>query len=396
VTRHPQTTGSPTATVPLELTVVIPCLNEAETLAVCVDKARGAIASMGVNGEVVVADNGSTDGSREIAAAHGARVVPVAVRGYGAALQAGIRAAQGEYVIMADGDDSYALDDLEPFVEALRDGADLVMGNRFAGGIAPGAMPPLHRYVGNPVLSFIGRRMFRVPVGDFHCGMRGFRRDRVLDLDLNTTGMEFASEMVVRSAVSGLDITEVPTTLRPDGRSRRPHLRTWRDGWRHLRFLLTLSPRWLLLYPGLALVLVGGVAFGVLAAGPVTIGGVTFDVQTMTAAATALVVGLQAVGLAVVSRAMAARYRLLPPSRRLDRWSARLSLEVGMAVGGVLGLLGLAAFVVAVLRWQDTGFGRLATDDMRLPLLGLLLVVAGAQVLFVSFLLALTRLGDRD
>jgi hypothetical protein len=396
MTAHTPTTGSPTATGPVELTVVIPCLNEAETLAVCVDKARGAIASMGVTGEVVVADNGSTDGSREIAEVHGARVVRVAVRGYGAALQAGIRAAQGEYVIMADGDDSYALDDLEPFVEALRDGADLVMGNRFAGGIAPGAMPPLHRYVGNPVLSFIGRRMFRVPVGDFHCGMRGFRRDRVLDLDLTTTGMEFASEMVVRSAVSGLDIAEVPTKLRPDGRSRRPHLRTWRDGWRHLRFLLTLSPRWLLLYPGLALVLVGGVAFGVLAAGPVTIGGVTFDVQTMTAAATALVVGLQAVGLAVVSRAMAARYGLLPPSRRLDRWSARLPLEVGMAVGGVLGLLGLAAFVVAVLRWQDRSFGRLATDDMRLPLLGLLLVVAGAQVLFVSFLLALTRLGDRD
>jgi len=396
MTAHTPTTGSPTATGPVELTVVIPCLNEAETLAVCVDKARGAIASMGVTGEVVVADNGSTDGSREIAEVHGARVVRVPVRGYGAALQAGIRAAQGEYVIMADGDDSYALDDLEPFVEALRGGADLVMGNRFAGGIAPGAMPPLHRYVGNPVLSFIGRRMFRVPVGDFHCGMRGFRRDRVLDLDLTTTGMEFASEMVVRSAVSGLDIAEVPTKLRPDGRSRRPHLRTWRDGWRHLRFLLTLSPRWLLLYPGLALVLVGGVAFGVLAAGPVTIGGVTFDVQTMTAAATALVVGLQAVGLAVVSRAMAARYGLLPPSRRLDRWSARLPLEVGMAVGGVLGLLGLAAFVVAVLRWQDRSFGRLATDDMRLPLLGLLLVVAGAQVLFVSFLLALTRLGDRD
>jgi Glycosyl transferase family 2 len=396
VTRHPATTGPAIATAPVELTVVIPCLDEAETLGVCVDKARGAIAAMGVTGEVVVADNGSTDGSREIAEAHGARVVPVAVRGYGAALQEGIRAARGEYVIMADGDDSYALDDLEPFVEALRDGADLVMGNRFAGGIAPGAMPPLHRYVGNPVLSFIGRRMFRVPVGDFHCGMRGFRRDRVLDLDLTTTGMEFASEMVVRSAVSGLEIAEVPTTLRPDGRSRRPHLRTWRDGWRHLRFLLTLSPRWLLLYPGLALVLVGGVAFGVLAAGPVTIGGVTFDVQTMTAAATALVVGLQAVGLAVVSRAMAARYGLLPPSRRLDRWTALLRLEVGLAVGGVLGLLGLAAFVVAVLRWQETGFGRLATDDMRLPLLGLLLVVAGAQVLFVSFLLALTRLGDGD
>lgn len=396
MTIHPPETGPPTATAPVELTVVIPCLNEAETLAVCVDKARGAIAAMGVTGEVVVADNGSTDGSREIAELHGARVVPVPVRGYGAALQAGIRAAQGEYVIMADGDDSYALDDLAPFVEALRGGADLVMGNRFAGGIAPGAMPPLHRYVGNPVLSFIGRRMFRVPVGDFHCGMRGFRRDRVLDLDLTTTGMEFASEMVVRSAVGGLDITEVPTTLRPDGRSHRPHLRTWRDGWRHLRFLLTLSPRWLFLYPGLALVVVGGVAFGVLAAGPVTIGGVTFDVQTMTAAATALVVGLQAVGLAVVSRAMAASYGLLPRSRRLDRWTARLPLEVGMAVGAVLGLLGLAAFVVAVVRWQDTGFGRLATDDMRLPLLGVLLVVAGAQVLFVSFLLALTRLGADD
>jgi glycosyltransferase involved in cell wall biosynthesis len=231
----------------MELTVVLPCLNEAETLAVCIRKAKSSIASLGVDGEVVVADNGSTDGSQGIARDEGARVVDVPIRGYGAALMAGITEAQGTFVIMADADDSYDLSNLGPFLEALRGGADLVMGNRFAGGIEPGAMPALHRYLGNPVLTAIGRVLFRSPVRDFHCGIRGFRRDAIIGLDLRTTGMEFASEMVVKATLQKLAIVEVPTTLSPDGRSRPPHLRTWRDGWRHLRFLLLYSPRWLFL-----------------------------------------------------------------------------------------------------------------------------------------------------
>jgi hypothetical protein len=386
--------ASATELTTCELSVVLPCLNEAETLATCIIKARDSMARLGIDGEIVVADNGSNDGSQAIAVEHGARVVPVPERGYGAALRTGIAHAHGTFVIMADADDSYALDDLEPFVTQLRQGSDLVMGDRFAGGIAPGAMPALHRYLGNPVLSFVGRRFFRVPIHDFHCGMRGFRRDRMLELGLRTNGMEFASEMVVRASLAGLDIAEVPTTLRPDGRSREPHLRTWRDGWRHLRFLLAFSPRWLFLYPALLLVTGGAVAFAALWAGPVRVGDVAFDVQTMTLAATAIVVGLQTGGLALVSRAYGFRLGLLPRSDRLERMLDRFTLEWGLIVGALMTLGGGVCFVAAVVRWSDTDFGRLATDDMRLPLLGLLLVVAGAQVVLVSFLLSLTRIGE--
>lgn len=379
-----------------ELSVVLPCLNEAETLATCINKARASMDELGVDGEIVVADNGSTDGSQDIAASLGARVVPVPERGYGAALRTGIAAAEGRYVIMADADDSYALHDLGPFVEALRGGADLVMGNRFAGGIEPGAMPALHRYLGNPVLSWIGRLFFRVPINDFHCGMRGFSRDRILGLGLTTSGMEFASEMVVRAAVSGLNITEVPTTLKPDGRSREPHLRTWRDGWRHLRFLLAFSPRWLFLYPAVLLVVVGTAVFARLAVGSVTIGSVTFDIQTMIAAATAIIVGIQAGALAMVSRAYATSLGLLPRSDRVERFIDRFTLEWGLIVGFVMALIGVASFVIAVINWSETDFGGLTTSDMRLPLSGMLLIVAGSQISLVSFLLSLTRIGESE
>ena len=393
MTTAPATAPLATRATP-EVSVVLPCLDEAETLATCVAKAQVSLARLGVAGEVVVADNGSTDGSVDIAVAAGARVVHVGDRGYGSALRAGIAEARGRYVIMADADDSYALDDLGPFVTALRDGADLVMGNRFAGGIEPGAMPALHRYLGNPVLTRVGRLFFRAPVHDFHCGMRGFRRDRMLDLHLRTRGMEFATEMVVRSSLAGFDVAEVPTRLRPDGRSHRPHLRTWRDGWRHLRFLLALSPRWLLLYPAILLVTLGTAAFAVLAAGPVTIGSVTFDIQTMIAAATAIVVGIQAGALALVSHAYAARLGLLPPHDRLGRVVERFTAAWGVLVGSLMGAGGIASFAVAVARWQQTDFGQLTTADMRLPLLGMLLVVAGAQVVFVSFLVDVTRIGE--
>ena len=383
-------------TTMIELSVVLPCLNEAETLATCITKARASMEALGVDGEVVVADNGSTDGSQAIAESLGARVVPVPERGYGAALRTGIAAAEGRFVIMADADDSYALDDLGPFVDALRGGADLVMGNRFAGGIEPGAMPALHRYLGNPVLSWVGRLFFRVPINDFHCGMRGFRRDRVLELGLTTVGMEFASEMVVRSAINGLHITEVPTTLKPDGRSRAPHLRTWRDGWRHLRFLLAFSPRWLFLYPAVFLVVAGAAVFTRLAVGPVTIGSVTFDIQTMIAAASAIIVGLQAGVLAMVSRAYASALGLLPRSDRVERILDRFTLEWGLIAGFAMTVAGIGSFVLAVLNWRETDFGALTTEDMRLPLLGMLLIVAGSQVILGSFLLSLTRIGEGE
>src|ERR1700677_635997 len=266
----------------LTVTILMPCLNEAETLAFCVRQAVTALRDNNVAGEVLVADNGSTDGSQQIATDEGARVVNVPTRGYGAALIAGIEAARGKYVLMADADASYHFEHLPRFLPKLDEGYDLVMGNRFSGSIEPGAMPPLHRYLGNPVLSSIGRIFFRIPVRDFHCGLRAFRRDPILALNLRTTGMEFASEMVVKSSLAGLRMTEVPTTLSPDGRSRPPHLRSWRDGWRHLRFLLLFSPRWLFFYPGLVTLAVGLALSAALLPGPLPFLGHTLDVDTLT------------------------------------------------------------------------------------------------------------------
>jgi hypothetical protein len=378
----------------LELSVVLPCLNEAETLETCIRKARRSLAELGVRGEVVVADNGSTDGSQAIAEAAGARVVPIARRGYGAALRGGIEAARGRYVLMADADDSYALDDLGPFVTALRSGAQLVMGNRFQGGIAPGAMPFLHRYLGNPILSWAGRRFFRVPIGDFHCGMRAFDRDALLALGMQTDGMEFASETVVRSALAGLRITEVPTTLRQDGRSRPPHLRTWADGWRHLRFLLAFSPRWLFLYPALVMLAVGLLGLGVLSIGAVQVGDVSFGIHTMLACATLVVLGLQVGGLALVARAYASRLALLPPSARLEKWLDRITLERGLILGLTAVLLGIGAFVLALATWGAQGFGQLdPVETMRLPIVGMVLVVGGCQVASTAFAISLTGVG---
>ena len=278
----------------IELTILLPCLNEAETIEVCVAKAKSFLVRADVAGEVLVADNGSTDGSQQIAITAGARVVAVHDRGYGAALRHGVFCARGRFVVMGDADDSYDLANLEPFLEKLREGFDIVIGNRFRGGIAPGAMPPLHRYLGNPVLSFLGRLFFRVGVGDFHCGLRGFNRERINSLNLHTTGMEFASEMLISAALRSYKICEVPTTLKKDGRSRPPHLRTWRDGWRHLSFLLMFSPRWLFIYPGLALIAFGVGIDAALFSGPVEIThGVKLDVHTFLVGAIAVLLGVQ-------------------------------------------------------------------------------------------------------
>jgi glycosyl transferase family 2 len=363
----------------VELSVVMPCLNEAETVETCVRKALGFFAEHGVDGEVVIADNGSTDGSQQLAREAGARVVPVTAKGYGNALMGGIRAARGTYVVMGDADDSYDFTSLMPFLTELRDGADLVMGNRFKGGIAPGAMPPLHKYLGNPVLSFVGRLFFRSKIGDFHCGLRGFRRDSILRLGLQTGGMEFASEMVVRCTLAKYDVREVPTTLSPDGRSRAPHLSTWRDGWRHLRFLMLYSPRWLFLIPGLLLMtlgLVGGVA---LSTGPVRVGDIAFDVDTLVGASAMLVIGFQAVLFALLTKVYAMEEGFLPHDRRVQRVVDSWSLERGLVVGGLLALAGLIGLVASLVHWHGHSFGELDPRD------SLRIVVPAATALIMSF-----------
>jgi hypothetical protein len=378
---------------PLELTVLMPCLDEAETVATCVSKAGGWIDAHGVSGEVVVADNGSTDGSQELARKAGARVVPVKARGYGAALAGGIAAARGRYVIMADADDSYDFSKLDAFLGELRAGKQLVMGNRFLGGIAPGAMPPLHRYLGNPVLTFLGRLFFHSPCNDFHCGLRGFDRAAILALDLRTTGMEFASEMVVRATLGGLRVAEVPTTLVPAGRSRPPHLRSWRDGWRHLRFLLMYCPRWLFLLPGLALMLAGAAIFAALLPGPLRMGRATFDVHTLLAGATFLVIGYQAVLFSVFTKVFAITEGLLPEDRQLVRAFRHVTLETGLAAGFLLTALGIAGGAFTVLGWRAGGYGDLqVTATMRVFIPSMTLWMVGTQTIFASFFLSILGL----
>ncbi|MFQ6017016.1 MAG: glycosyltransferase family 2 protein [Kiloniellaceae bacterium] len=378
-----------------ELTVLMPCLNEAETLDVCISKARQYIESRNIDGEVLVADNGSTDGSQGIAESLGARVVSVVQRGYGAALLGGIAAARGRFVIMGDADDSYDFTALDPFMEKLRDGYDLVMGNRFRGGIEPGAMPFLHRRLGNPVLTRVGRLLFHSPVGDFHCGLRGFDRQAIERLGLSTTGMEFASEMVVKASLQKLKITEVPSTLSPDGRTRPPHLRSWRDGWRHLRFLLLFSPRWLFLYPGALLMLLGLASMIWLLPGPRRLDGLTLDVHTLAYSAAAIICGFQAVAFAVFAKIYAINAKLLPEDPRIARLGDIFSLEIGIIVGLLLVIGGLAASVYAVGSWGRSSFEDLdPTVSMRIVLPGVTALVLGLQVIFSSFffsVLGLTR-----
>jgi len=374
----------------VELTVVMPCLNEAETVATCVRKAIGFLAASGISGEVVVADNGSTDGSQQLATDAGARVVPISEKGYGNALMGGIVAARGKYIIMGDADDSYDFTNLMPFVSELRGGADLVMGNRFAGGIAPGAMPPLHRYLGNPVLSFVGRLFFRSKIGDFHCGLRGFSRDAVIALNLQATGMEFASEMVVKAALAGQRVTEVPTTLAKDGRTRPPHLHTWRDGWRHLRFLLLFSPRWLFFLPGLVL-LVAGLAIGaIVIPHPISIGTVTFDVDTLVAASAMIVIGFQAVLFWLFTQVYAGSEGFLPEEPKVTRLLEKLSLERGLVLGALIGLAGLAGLIFSLLYWNGQKFHQLNYEhSLRLMIPSVTALIVSSQVILGTFFLSI-------
>lgn len=376
-----------------ELTILMPCLNEAETLVQCVTKARAFLSRSGIAGEVLIADNGSTDGSQALAEAHGARVVNISERGYGSALLGGIRAAKGSYVIMADSDDSYDFSALDPFVEKLRQGFQLVMGNRFLGGIKRGAMPPLHRYLGNPVLTAVGRIFFRSPCGDFHCGLRGFHRDAILGLDLQASGMEFASEMVVKATVNKLRIAEVPTTLSPDGRSRPPHLRSWRDGWRHLRFLLLFSPRWLFLYPGFSMFVVGTATMLWLLPSPRVVAGVTFDIHTLLYAAVAVVVGFQSVLFWVFAKIYGMREGIVP----FDPWFVSMlriaRLENGLIAGGILLMLGIALAVFALGSWDAGGFGSLRpSETMRLVVPSVTAILLAMHIAYGAFFISVLEI----
>ena len=377
----------------VELTILMPCLNEALTVGRCIEKAKDFLKRSGVIGEVVIADNGSTDGSQALAQQLGARVVDVPVRGYGAALIAGIDAAEGRYVVMGDSDDSYDFSRLDRFLSELRRGAQLVMGNRFAGGILPGAMPALHRYLGNPVLSFIGRLLFRTPIRDFHCGLRGFARDDIRALKLRCEGMEFASEMVVKATINGLAIAEVPTVLSPDGRDRPPHLRSWRDGWRHLRFLLLFSPRWLFMYPGAFLLVAGLLGEALLLPGPMSLGGVTLDVHTMLYAACASVAGMQLLTFAVFAKVFAVDQGILPETDRVRAFRRWFSLEVGLAIGTVCLVSGLALSVYSLLTWDRSSFGAMDPQSgMRIVIPALTFMLLGFQTLFSSMFLGVLAL----
>ena len=380
----------------VELSVVMPCLNEAATVGICVKKALDALDRSGIRGEVIVADNGSTDGSQQIARDFGARVVAVERRGYGSALQSGIAAASGRFILMGDADDTYDFSQLGEFVARLREGYDLVMGNRFRGKILPGAMPPLHRYLGNPVLTGIGRLFFRSPVGDFHCGLRAFRKVAIEQLGLRTMGMEFASEMVVKAAAFGLRVTEIPTTLAPDRRDRAPHLRTWRDGWRHLRFLLLYSPRWLFLYPGIVLIALGILVNAALFPGPRKIGNVVFDVHTLLFGAMAILIGFQSVVFATFTKIFAISEGLLPEDPRLTRMFKYITLEVGLVAGVLLILAGAGAWVFGLEYWRIRQFGPLdAEKTLRIVIPGVVCFTLGFQVVLSSFFLSVLGMSRR-
>ena len=383
----------------IELSVVMPCLNEAETIAACIAKAQRAMAGAGIAGEVVIADNGSTDGSQDIAAGLGARVVPVPERGYGSALLGGIAAARGEYVLMGDADDSYDFSELPRFVTKLRSGYDLVQGCRLPSGggvVMPGAMPVLHRWWGNPMFSFLARLWFRAPIHDVHCGMRAFRRSLIADLDLRCTGMEFASEMIIKATLQSASIAEVPITLHPDGRTAHPpHLRTFRDGWRHLRFYLMYSPRWLFLFPGIGLILLGLLGFAI-GMPRTTIGGVTFDVHTLLFAGLAIICGYQSVVFAVLTKAFAYTTGLHPAKARMQRLFDIVNLERGLIAGAAALLVGAALLAVAIGQWIAVDFGTLDySRTMRWVIPGMTLTVLGFQTVLFSFFLSILGLRRR-
>jgi glycosyltransferase involved in cell wall biosynthesis len=378
-----------------EVSIVMPCLNEAETLAVCIQKANSFFEKNAINGEVIIADNGSTDGSQEIAQKYGARVIPVAEKGYGNALKGGFQNASGKYIIMGDADDSYDFSNLSLFINKLREGNDLVIGNRFKGGIQKNAMPFLHKYLGNPVLSFLGRLFFNSSIGDFHCGLRGFSKEAYAKMQLTTSGMEFASEMIVKSHLYNLKITEVPTILYKDGRSRKPHLRTWSDGWRHLRFLLMYSPKWLFLFPGMFMMALGFVLSAALIISPIKIGTVIFDVHTLLYSTSLLLIGFQFIIFYGFTKVFAVTQKLLPKSKRFNTLFEYINLERGLIVGTLFALVGLALSIYGLSLWSNTKYGILdARSTLRIIIPAVTTIIMGVQIILFSFFFSILGLKD--
>lgn len=381
----------------LELTLLMPCLNEAETLEVCIKKAMKSLKDNKIKGEVLIADNGSDDGSQAIAKKNGARVVNVPNKGYGAALIGGCNAAKGKYVIMGDADDSYAFDNIMPFVKKLREGYELVMGNRFKGGIEEGAMPPLHKYIGNPVLSWLGRVFYGSKIGDFHCGLRGYNTEKMRELDLQTTGMEYASEMVVKSELNGLKIAEVPTTLKKDGRSHPPHLRSWSDGWRHLKFLLMYSPKWLFMIPGTILTAIGLLGTIVLSFTPVSIGNVTFDVQTLFYFVAMLIVGIQILFFALYAKIYGMNNKMLPAKTNFDKKLLTFKFETILKLGVVMFIVGIILLIVNLVSWGSQSFGTMDVCAItRMTALSIIALALGVQLIFGSFFMGILQINHKS
>ncbi len=383
----------------IELSVVMPCLDEAETLETCIRKAKDCINEHNLKAEIIVADNGSRDGSQQIAEANGAKVINVKTRGYGAALAEGINAARGRYIVIGDADDSYDFRGIFPFVEKLREDYDLVIGCRLpsgGGSIMPGAMPLKHRLLGNPVLSFIGRLFFHSPVTDFHCGLRSFTKKAFEEMDLRTTGMEFASEMVIKASLLKMHITEIPITLYKDGRSRPPHLRSWRDGWRHLRFMFMYSPKWLFLLPGFLLLLSGTVAFLTLMKAPLTVGNITFDTNTLLVSAMAILVGFQLIAFYFFTKTFAITENLLPEDHLLKRLFTVINLEMGIVTGLSLSVGGIIFLVLSLISWREAGFGALSyPESLRKVIPAVTLIILGVQIIFSSFFMSILGLRRR-
>lgn len=376
----------------MELTILMPCLNEAKTLKTCISKANSFLINNNIDGEVLIADNGSTDESQEIAINTGARVVNVPEKGYGAALIGGCEAAYGKYVIMGDSDDSYDFSNLMPFVEKLREGYDLVMGNRFKGGIEKGAMPPLHKYLGNPVLSTIGRILYKSPIKDFHCGLRGYNRESILSLNLHTTGMEYASEMVVQATLHKLKICEVPTTLKKDGRDRPPHLKSWSDGWRHLTFLLMHAPNWLFLYPGILFFIIGIIFSTIIIINPIIIGTIRFDINTLLYFTISTIVGFQLIIFYLLTKKYAVITKFIPVTK-FDTHILKFTMNKGIFIGAILILIGIISSIISIIIWQNNGYGDLdASKMLRLTMPILTTFVCGIQLMFSSFFLGILEI----
>lgn len=379
----------------MKITILMPCLNEEQTIGTCIEKAKKFLEDYQYEGEILISDNGSTDSSIEIAEKAGARVIHVEKKGYGSALWGGILAAKGDYIVMGDADDSYDFLNLKPFIDKLDEGCELVMGNRFKGGIKPGAMPPLHKYIGNPVLSGIGRIFYRTNVGDFHCGLRAFKKESILKLNLCTTGMEFASEMVVKAVLFKLNIAEVPIVLYPDGRDRAPHLRSFRDGWRHLKFLLLYSPNWLFLYPGLFFFLLGAICMTCLFITPISVGGISFEITTMFYCTMLTILGLSTAMFALYTKIYAAQIGQIPRSSQISNFFEKITYDYGIILGGICLFVGLGGIIITLLLWGQTGFGGLETHLVyKIAMLSGTIMIWGFQLIFGSFFVGVLQMKE--